>query len=139
MPKIYVKKLNMQTFLEKVLPKALRFEKKSEEIIQILSKRGIYKIVNNELFLYKLQNKQTLNINNDFFITNYYWKKIKNSEYPFEHFMIKISKEKYFITDNIQLILEKRKNIIIDFYFKTTHSDYEKNIADITSFLSNLK
>ena len=135
MTKIYVKNTDIKIF-EKLCKK---FPKIQKNDILILSKRGIYKIVNDELFLYKLRDKQNLIIDNKYIITDFYWRKLKNPimTIPYEHHVLKISKEEYKITDDIQFVFEK--NTINDFYFQTKNTNIEKVINEISSFLSNSK
>ena len=89
MKHIYIENLNIK--------KKLNYENTLE--YQILSKKGLYKIKNGKIFLFKLAKNNTQIIQQDgitFFITDNSWFKIKDNVdvIPFHHKIIKINMKK---------------------------------------------
>lgn len=128
MKRVYIKNLNIK--------KKFKYEKTLE--YEILSKKGLYKIKNGKIFLYKLAKNNTKIItegNITFFITDNYWFKIKDNveTLPFQHKLRKIYVNKYKINDNLNLVVEDSLKKKTFFEIK----DIISGIQDITSFLSS--
>jgi hypothetical protein len=127
MKRIYIENLKIKKKLNYI--ESIKYE--------IISKKGLYKIINNELYLFKLPKNDTNIINEQnitFYITNYSWFKIKEkiNILPFEHKLIKTNIKKYKINDNLILVIEGDKNVV----FET--KDAIKAIPAIILFLSGV-
>jgi len=127
MKRIYIENLKIKKKLNYI--ESIKYE--------IISKKGLYKIINNELYLFKLPKNDTNIINEQnitFYVTNYSWFKIKEkiNILPFEHKLIKTNIKKYKINDNLILVIEGDKNVV----FET--KDAIKAIPAIILFLSGV-
>jgi hypothetical protein len=117
------------------IKKKINFETTLE--YEILSKKGLYKIKNEKIFLFKLAKNETEIIQQDgitFFVTDNYWFKIKDNVdiLPFDINMIKIKVNKYKINDNLNLVVEENP-IQKKTFFEI--KNIKNAIADIISFL----
>jgi len=136
--KIYIQ--DLKNINEEKIKK--KFSEKNHEIISILAKRGIYKIKNKSIFLYKIKNTITRKIKLKAFTllcSNVYWeKKEENKNIPFDHYFLKKKISEYTVKNDFKIIIEKIKDKISDFYFDTKIENIEEIEKIICSLLSIL-
>lgn len=130
MKRVYINNLNIK--------KKFKYENTLE--YEILSKKGLYKIKNGKIFLYKLAKNNTKIIKRKditFFVTDNSWFKIKDNItiLPFQHKLLKIYVNKFKINDNLNLVVEEKEKLKKNTFFET--KDIENSIPDIISFLSS--
>ena len=112
----------------------------------IVSKDGMYKIHNDNMYRYKLISTNCDSVSEfvgkyTLLVNQFVWKKEIIYKIPFLQQGIQyITFDEYIIHPKIKFIIEKMNNKIIDFYFKSNLS-YHTHIMkeELTSFLSLLK
>ena len=139
--KIYIEKSKNIEDIEKKIKK--KYVGKTYENINILTKRGIYKIKNNSIFLYKMKDTMTQKIKLKSFVllfTEVIWEKKEESEnIPFNHHFLKKNITEYTIKDDFKIVFETIKDKIYDFYFTTKLQNIKEIEKRIGSLLSILK
>ena len=139
--KIYIEKSKNIEDIEKKIKK--KYVGKTYENINILTKRGIYKIKNNSIFLYKMKDTMTQKIKFKSFVllfTEVIWEKKEESEnIPFNHHFLKKNITEYTIKDDFKIVFETIKDKIYDFYFTTKLQNIKEIEKRIGSLLSILK
>ena len=121
MKRVYINNLNIK--------KKFKYENTLE--YEILSKKGLYKIKNGKIFLYKLAKNNTKIIKRKditFFVTDNSWFKIKDNItiLPFQHKLLKIYVNKFKIIqaiDKLNLATDYKKNTFCK-YFESNTSLY---------------
>ena len=139
--KIYIEKSKNIEDIEKKIKK--KYVGKTYENINILTKRGIYKIKNNSIFLYKMKDTMTQKIKLKSFVllfTEVIWEKKEESEnIPFNHHFLKKNITEYTIKDDFKIVFETIKDKIYDFYFTTKLQNIKEIEKRTGSLLSILK
>ena len=143
--KIYIKDSKDIQSIQKKIEK--KYTGKSYEIINILTKKGMYKIRGKQMFLYKLISNITKEVeyeNINLLITENLWqKKEEMFNIPFEHHLLKKTMIEYTINQKFKIIFEfihEGQDVkIIDFYFKTDVLNIGEIKKTVISFLSILK
>ena len=139
--KIYIKDSKDIQSIQKKIEK--KYTGKSYEIINILTKKGMYKIKGKQMFLYKLISNITKSVeyeNINLLITENLWqKKEEMFNIPFEHHLLKKTMIEYTINPKFKIIFELADSKIIDFYFKTDVLNIGEIKKTLISFLSILK
>jgi len=139
--KIYIKDSKDIQSIQKKIEK--KYIGKKYEIINILTKKGMYKIRGKQMFLYKLISNITKEVeyeNINLLITENLWqKKEEMFNIPFEHHLLKKTMIEYTINPKFKIIFELADSKIIDFYFKTDVLNIGEIKKTLISFLSILK
>jgi len=139
--KIYIKDSKDIQGIQKKIEK--KYIGKKYEIINILTKKGMYKIRGKQMFLYKLISNITKEVeyeNINLLITENLWqKKEEMFNIPFEHHLLKKTMIEYAINPKFKIIFELADSKIIDFYFKTDVLNIGEIKKTLISFLSILK
>ena len=139
--KIYIKDSKDIQGIQKKIEK--KYIGKKYEIINILTKKGMYKIRGKQIFLYKLISNTTKEVkyeNINLLITENLWqKKEEMFNIPFEHHLFKKTMIEYAINPKFKIIFELADSKIIDFYFKTDIFNIGEIKKTLISFLSILK
>ena len=139
--KIYIKDSKDIQSIQKKIEK--KYIGKKYEIINILTKKGMYKIRGKQMFLYKLISNITKEVeyeNINLLITENLWqKKEEMFNIPFEHHLLKKTMIEYAINPKFKIIFELADSKIIDFYFKTDIFNISEIKKTLISFLSILK
>ena len=139
--KIYIKDSKDIQSIQKKIEK--KYIGKKYEIINILTKKGMYKIRGKQMFLYKLISNITKEVeyeNINLLITENLWqKKEEMFNIPFEHHLLKKTMIEYAINPKFKIIFELADSKIIDFYFKTDVLNIGEIKKTLISFLSILK
>ena len=139
--KIYIKDSKDIQSIQKKIEK--KYIGKKYEIINILTKKGMYKIKGKQMFLYKLISNITKEVeyeNINLLITENLWqKKEEMFNIPFEHHLLKKTMIEYTINPKFKIIFELADSKIIDFYFKTDVLNIGEIKKTLISFLSILK
>ena len=139
--KIYIKDSKDIQGIQKKLEK--KYIGKKYEIINILTKKGMYKIRGKQMFLYKLISNITKSVeyeNINLLITENLWqKKEEMFNIPFQHHLLKRTMIEYTINPKFKIIFELVDSKIIDFYFKTDVLNIGEIKKTVISFLSILK
>ena len=139
--KIYIKDSKDIQSIQKKIEK--KYIGKKYEIINILTKKGMYKIRGKQMFLYKLISNITKEVeyeNINLLITENLWqKKEEMFNIPFEHHLLKKTMIEYTINPKFKIIFELADSKIIDFYFKTDVLNIGEIKKTVISFLSILK
>ena len=139
--KIYIQDSKDIQGIQKKIEK--KYTGKSYEIINILTKKGMYKIRGKQMFLYKLISNITKSVeyeNINLLITENLWqKKEEMFNIPFEHHLLKKTMIEYTINPKFKIIFELADSKIIDFYFKTDVLNIGEIKKTVISFLSILK
>ena len=116
---------------------------KKYDIMNILTKKGMYKIRGKQIFLYKLISNTTKEVeykNINLLITENLWqKKEEMFNIPFEHHLLKKTMIEYAINPKFKIVFELADSKIIDFYFKTDIFNIGEIKKTLISFLSILK
>ena len=141
--KIYIKdSKDIQSIQKKIENKYIG---KKYEIINILTKRGMYKIRGDRMFLYKLSSNITKELeykNRNFLITEDLWdKKEEIFNIPFIYHLLKKNIIEYAINPDFKIIFEfiQDTKSPIDFYFKTNIYKIAEIKQNLITFLSILK
>ena len=139
--KIYIQDSKDIQGIQKKIEK--KYTGKSYEIINILTKKGMYKIRGKQMFLYKLISNKTKEVEYEkinLLITENLWqKKEEMFNIPFEHHLLKKTMIEYTINPKFKIIFELADSKIIDFYFKTDVLNIGEIKKTLISFLSILK
>ena len=139
--KIYIKDSKDIQSIQKKIEK--KYIGKKYEIINILTKKGMYKIKGKQMFLYKLISNITKEVeyeNINLLITENLWqKKEEMFNIPFQHHLLKRTMIEYTINPKFKIIFELVDSKIIDFYFKTDVLNIGEIKKTVISFLSILK
>ena len=139
--KIYIQNSKDIQDIQKKIEK--KYTGNKYEIINILTKEGMYKIRGDRMFLYKLSSNTTKQIeykNINFLITEDLWdKKEEIFNIPFHHHLLKKDIIEYVINPRFKIIFEFINNKIFDFYFKTNIYKIAEIKQNLVSFLSILK
>jgi len=139
--KIYIKDSKDIQCIKKKIEK--KYIGKKYEIINILTKKGMYKIRGKQIFLYKLISNTTKEVkyeNINLLITENLWqKKEEMFNIPFIHHLLKRTMIEYAINPKFKIIFELADSKIIDFYFKTDVLNIGEIKKTLISFLSILK
>ena len=139
--KIYIEGLGNIQYIKKKIEK--KYTGKKYDVVNILTKKGMYKIRGNQIFLYKLGSNITKKIeyeNVNFMITEDLWyKKEEIFNIPFDHHLLKKTIMEYAINPKFKIILEFINNNIFDFYFKTNILNISEIKKILVTFLSILK
>jgi len=139
--KIYIQGSKDIQGIQKKIEK--KYTGKKYDIMNILTKKGMYKIRGKQIFLYKLISNTTKKVeykNINLLITENLWqKKEEMFNIPFEHHLLKKTMAEYAINPKFKIIFEFRNNNIIDFYFKTDIFNIVEIKKTLISFLSILK
>ena len=128
------------------LPTITSLKPNIKENIYYLSYFGKYEIIQNKIFLFKIQNtdEQLINQylkNTDIIVSHEQWKKYKEEFYlPKDHIPIKCTLKIYNLTSKLKFIIEIVDEDIIDYYFDTTYTlDNFHLKEELNSFLHNFK
>ena len=139
--KIYIQDSKDIQGIQKKIEK--KYIGKKYEIINILTKKGMYKIRGKQMFLYKLISNKTKEVEYEkinLLITENLWqKKEEMFNIPFEHHLLKKTMIEYTINQKFKIIFELADSKIIDFYFKTDVLNIGEIKKTVISFLSILK
>ena len=139
--KIYIQGSKDIQGIQKKIEK--KYTGKKYDIINILTKKGMYKIRGKQIFLYKLISNTTKEVeykNINLLITENLWqKKEEMFNIPFEHHLLKKTMIEYAINPKFKIIFELADSKIIDFYFKTDIFNIGEIKKTLISFLSILK
>ena len=139
--KIYIKDSKDIQSIQKKIEK--KYIGKKYEIINILTKKGMFKIRGKQMYLYKLISNTTKEVeyeNINLLITENLWqKKEEMFNIPFEHHLLKKTMIEYTINPKFKIIFELADSKIIDFYFKTDVLNIGEIKKTLISFLSILK
>ena len=113
--------------------------------LSFLSYFGKYKIFQNKIYLFKLENSSEQHISNfinniNIITSNEVWKK-SGEKYGLPHYCIpiEINKEIYKIDDKLKFVIERNEEKVIDYYLDTSYQVDDfclKN--EINSFLNRL-
>lgn len=125
-----------------------KFQHKSTKESIIISTNGYYKIDKESLHKYKIIHKGSL-IKENFYKnytligSNIYHKKTEESySVPFEHDIIEIETEKFFIPESKNiLVMERKKNRLFDLYFisaKKVDENCPFFLKDVSLFIDHL-
>ena len=139
--KIYIQDSKDIQGIQKKIEK--KYIGKKYDIMNILTKKGMYKIRGKQIFLYKLISNTTKEVeykNINLLITENLWqKKEEMFNIPFEHHLLKKTMIEYAINPKFKIIFELADSKIIDFYFKTDVLNIGEIKKTLISFLSILK
>ena len=125
MSKILTMKLYFDNFN---IPNLNHLKKNETENLWFLSYFGKYKLSQNKIFLYKINDINSIIIdnfinNNTCFVSNEIWKKNKEVYYlPKDCIPLQIKKENYIIDSKLSFVIEKINNEINDYYFETQYA-----------------
>ena len=146
--KIYIKNISIEDIKKKI---GRKYIEKTYEIINVLTERGMYKIRNSNLFLYKIKDDMTQKIklkSFTLFFTKVVWeKKEEGFNIPFNSHFLRKNITEYVIDPDFKIIFEAINHLrdkvsqdkISDFYFQTKIQNIEEIKKKMSSLLSTLK
>ena len=146
--KIYVKDYKNIENIQKKIEK--KYTGKRYDVINLLTKEGMYKIIGKKIVLYKLASNTIKSFeleNISFLITENNWeKKEEIFNIPFHYYLLKRNIIEYTLSEKFKIVLEFIPGTygdvspkIFDFYFKTNILNILEIKKNLVTFLSLLK